>query len=631
MSTPRIVVTGIGASTPLGGTAPESWSALLGGVSGARTLEYDWVEKYQLPGHLRRARRAVRPDTVLERPDGQSPRPSRAVRARRGAERPGRMPAAPTSTPSASASTSPPASAGCRRRSTAWDTLKEKGPRRVMPMSVPMLMPNAPAAAISMHLGARAYARTVASACASSTESLVNAFEHPAARPRRRRDRRRLRGGDPPARRSPRSRRCRRSPSATTPPRRPRAPTASTVTASSWARAPPALVLETEEHAKARGREDLRARSSAAASPPIRTTSPLPSPRASARPAPCVWRSSRPERTADDVTHINAHATSTPTGDIAEYKALLSVFGDRIHEIPVSATKASTGHLLGGTGALEAIFTILALRDRQAPPTINLSTQDPEIPLRISGSPIPLGDGPAAGDQQLVRLRRPQRRRRVPLGLTRRPTHTKTPPGSQPGASVVSGGDSRSRCPGSSSSEHGSGASHPPESCASCRRTARELVSRPCAARRPARRRSRGGTARARRPTRRRGRRAARAELERVAGGDLHRVADAVLADRRRCRRNRSARSGCRDPACAASGRRRCGAWGPRSPRSAGAPSRGWRWPAPRRCRRCPPSRTRRGGCPARTGCSAQSKLTPRPSARPTAHSRWGHNARGAE
>ena len=66
--------------------------------------------------------------------------------------------------------------------------------------------------------------------------------------------------------------------------------------------------------------------------------------------------------------HQRARDLARPTGDIAEYKALLSVFGDRVHEIPVSATKASTGHLLGGTGALEAIFTILALRDRQAPP-----------------------------------------------------------------------------------------------------------------------------------------------------------------------------------------------------------------------------------------------------------------------
>ena len=79
-----------------------------------------------------------------------------------------------------------------------------------------------------------------------------------------------------------------------------------------------------------------------------------------------------------------------------------------------SATKASTGHLLGGAGALEAIFTILALHERTAPPTINLTEQDPAIPLDVVTSPRALGDGDLARDQQLVRLRRPQRRRRVP-------------------------------------------------------------------------------------------------------------------------------------------------------------------------------------------------------------------------
>jgi 3-oxoacyl-[acyl-carrier-protein] synthase II len=93
----------------------------------------------------------------------------------------------------------------------------------------------------------------------------------------------------------------------------------------------------------------------------------------------------------DDVTHINAHATSTPVGDPNEYQALRQIFGARIDEIPVSATKASTGHLLGGTGALEAIFSILAIRDRQAPPTINLTTQDPAVPFRVSGDVQDLG------------------------------------------------------------------------------------------------------------------------------------------------------------------------------------------------------------------------------------------------
>ena len=98
--------------------------------------------------------------------------------------------------------------------------------------------------------------------------------------------------------------------------------------------------------------------------------------------------------TIDEVTHINAHATSTPVGDIAEYHALLRIFGDRLHSIPVSATKAATGHLLGGTGALEAIFTILAIHERTAPPTINLDDQDPAIPLDVVTAPRALGSGP---------------------------------------------------------------------------------------------------------------------------------------------------------------------------------------------------------------------------------------------
>jgi 3-oxoacyl-[acyl-carrier-protein] synthase II len=93
-----------------------------------------------------------------------------------------------------------------------------------------------------------------------------------------------------------------------------------------------------------------------------------------------------------DVAHVNAHATSTPVGDIAEYNALARVFGSHLDNIAVSATKASTGHLLGGAGAIEAAFTILALHNRTLPPTINLESQDPEIPLDVVTSPRKIGD-----------------------------------------------------------------------------------------------------------------------------------------------------------------------------------------------------------------------------------------------
>jgi 3-oxoacyl-[acyl-carrier-protein] synthase II len=95
-----------------------------------------------------------------------------------------------------------------------------------------------------------------------------------------------------------------------------------------------------------------------------------------------------------DVVHVNAHATSTPVGDIAEYNALKRVFGDHLKNIAVTATKGATGHLLGGAGAIEALFTVMALHTRTVPPTINLDNQDPEIILDVVTSPRTLPEGP---------------------------------------------------------------------------------------------------------------------------------------------------------------------------------------------------------------------------------------------
>jgi len=97
--------------------------------------------------------------------------------------------------------------------------------------------------------------------------------------------------------------------------------------------------------------------------------------------------------TPAEVVHVNAHATSTGVGDIAEYNAMRRVFGDDLEGVVVSATKSATGHLLGGAGAIEAVFTVKALQERTAPPTINLDNQDPEIPLDVATAPRPLPAG----------------------------------------------------------------------------------------------------------------------------------------------------------------------------------------------------------------------------------------------
>ncbi|WP_106813989.1 beta-ketoacyl-[acyl-carrier-protein] synthase family protein [Microbacterium timonense] len=389
MSNSRIVVTGIGASSPLGGTAPESWSALLDGVSGARTLEYDWVEQYQLPVTFA-AEAKVRPDTVLERPVAKRLDPASQF-AMVAALEAWADAGSPDVDPERLGVDFATGIGGVWTLLDAWDALREKGPRRVMPMTVPMLMPNAAAGNLSLHFNARAYARTVASACASSTESIVNAVEH-------------IRAGYADvviaggtesaihpitvAAFSSMQALSRRNDDPATASR----PCSIDRDGFVMGEGAGALVLETEEHARARGAKIYAAVvGGGVTADSYHITANDPEGLGASRAVRMALEMA--DASPDDVTHINAHATSTPVGDPNEYTALRSVFGARIDEIPVSATKASTGHLLGGTGALEAIFTVLALRDRVAPPTINLTTQDPDVPFRISGTPTPLGDG----------------------------------------------------------------------------------------------------------------------------------------------------------------------------------------------------------------------------------------------
>ena len=153
------------------------------------------------------------------------------------------------------------------------------------------------------------------------------------------------------------------------------------------------LVLETKEHAEARGaRIYAELAGSGVTSDSYHITATDPAGLGASRAVMAALNQAG--ATPADVTHINAHATSTPVGDIAEYAALKAVFGERTSSIPVSATKAATGHLLGGTGALEAVFALLAVYERTAPPTINLDNQDEAIPLDVVTSPRDLGSGP---------------------------------------------------------------------------------------------------------------------------------------------------------------------------------------------------------------------------------------------
>jgi 3-oxoacyl-[acyl-carrier-protein] synthase II len=383
-----IVVTGIGATSCLGGNARDTWEALLRGESGIRPLTEEWVEQHQLPVTFA-GRVKVPAAEVLERLEIKRLDPSAqlAVIAAREAWADAGSPDDARERILVDFATG---IGGLNTLLDAWDVMKEKGARRVLPMTIPMLMPNAAAAAISMDLETRGGARTCVSACASGTESISNAVNH-------------LRAGladvvicggtesvvhplpiaafaamhalstrnDDPARAS-----------------RPYDKDRDGFVLGEGAAV---LILETREHAEARGATIYaEIAGGSVSSDAHHITAPDPEGIGAARAVMDALTDAG--LTPADVNYINAHATSTPVGDIAEYTALHRVFGDRIKEIPVSATKSSTGHLLGGTGALEAIFTVLSARDKIAAPTINLDNQDEAIPLDVVVTPRPLPD-----------------------------------------------------------------------------------------------------------------------------------------------------------------------------------------------------------------------------------------------
>jgi 3-oxoacyl-[acyl-carrier-protein] synthase II len=385
-----VVVTGIGATSPLGGDVASTWKALLAGESGVSTLDYEWVQTYDLPVTFA-GQAKVRPETVLERQEFKRLDPS-AQLALISAREAWADAGSPDVSPERILVDYATGIGGLWTLLDGWDTLREKGPRRVLPMTIPMLMPNAAAAAVSMGLGARGGARTVVSACASGTESIANAYEHlqlgladivvaggteavihpmpiasfAAMQALSRRN-------DEPARAS-----------------RPYDVDRDGFVLGEGAAT---LVLETKEHAEARGaRIYAELAGSGVTSDSFHITAPDPEGLGASRAVMAALKQAG--ATPEDVTHINAHATSTPVGDIAEYAALKAVFGERTSSIPVSATKAATGHLLGGTGALEAVFAVLAVYERTAPPTINLENQDEQIPLDVVTSPRDLGSGP---------------------------------------------------------------------------------------------------------------------------------------------------------------------------------------------------------------------------------------------
>ncbi|WP_432574620.1 beta-ketoacyl-[acyl-carrier-protein] synthase family protein [Kineococcus sp. SYSU DK005] len=387
----RVVVTGMGATTPLGGDVRSTWEAALAGRSGARPIDAPWTAEFELPVTFA-AQAAVPAAQVLERREIKRLDPSQqfAVIAAREAWADA---GTPDVDPLRLASVVATGIGGIWTLLTAYDTLREKGARRVLPLTVPMLMGNGPTSAISLEFTARAGAHTPVSACASGAEALA----YGADMIRSGRADVVIAGGTeaaihplPIASFASMHALSRRNED----PAHASRPFDTQRDGFVLGEGAGIVVLESEEHARARGArvhaELLGAGLSADAH---HVAAPEPEGAGVSRAVRDALRAA--DLDAGDVAHVNAHATSTPAGDVAEDKGLRLALGAAADGIAVSATKSMTGHLLGAAGAVESILTILALNERMAPPTINVDDLDPDVTLDVvRKDPRPL---PAAG------------------------------------------------------------------------------------------------------------------------------------------------------------------------------------------------------------------------------------------
>jgi 3-oxoacyl-[acyl-carrier-protein] synthase II len=386
----KVVVTGLGATTPLAGDLPGSWKAALEGRSGARPITADWMERYELPVTFAAQLAVPTTDTLAKvevrrlDPSGQMA----MVAAREAWADAGTPEVEPERLGVVVAS----GIGGVWTLLSAYDVLKEKGARRVFPLTVPMLMPNGPAAAIGIEVGARAGVHTPVSACASGAEAMAYGFDMI----RSGRADVVLAGGTEAAIHP-----------------LPIAGFAAMQALSTRNEAPEAAsrpydaardgfvlgegaalaVLESEEHARARGATIYAELASVGiTSDAHHIAAPDPSGAGVIRAMRAAVDSG--DFSLADVVHVNAHATSTPVGDVAEARAIREALGDDTDHMAVSATKSMTGHLLGAAGALEGAFAILAIRDRIAPPTINVDELDPEVTVDVvRKDPRQLPDG----------------------------------------------------------------------------------------------------------------------------------------------------------------------------------------------------------------------------------------------
>lgn len=388
-----VVITGFGATTPLGGDAPSTWEAMLAGTPGVHTLPQEWAA--ELPTQFA-ATAAVEPTETIDRVEARRLDRSSQLALVAGMEAwqdagftPGDFDQVDRDRLGVCVATG---IGGLQSLLGNWDVMRDKGFRRVSPFTIPMLMANAPAANIGLRVGARAGIHTPVSACASSNESIslgldmlrlgradvalvggteavlhplpVAAFGNMQALSRR---------NDEPEKAS-----------------RP------------WdvdrdgfvmGEGSVVMVIETLEHAQARGAKIYGTLAGAGISADSHDMV-QPDPGGYGQTLAMKRALAEANVSATDIAHVNAHATSTPQGDITEAGSIRNALGEHAQNVIVTGTKSMTGHLLGGAGALETFATVMALHDRRVPGTINIENLEPDLGIDIATETrdLPQGD-----------------------------------------------------------------------------------------------------------------------------------------------------------------------------------------------------------------------------------------------
>ena len=384
---PNVVVTGIAMTTALAPDAETTWKMLLDGQSGIRELDDPFVKEYDLPvrigGHL------------LEEFDGQLTRVENrrmgylqkmsTVLSRRVWDNAG-APEVDTNRLAVSIGTGLGSS---EEMVFAYDDMRVRGMKAVSPLAVQKYMPNGAAAAVGLERHARAGVLTPVSACASGSEGIARAWQQivlgeadvaicggvetkieavPIAGFAQMRIVMSTNNDDPAGA-------CR--------------PFDKDRDGFVFGEAGALLVIETEEHATARGANILaRLMGASITSDGFHMVAPDPN---GERAGHAMTRSIQlAGLTPGDIDHVNAHATGTSVGDLAEGKAINNALGPHGGNAAVYAPKSALGHSVGAVGAVESILTVLALRDQIIPPTLNLVNLDPEIDLDVvAGKPRP--------------------------------------------------------------------------------------------------------------------------------------------------------------------------------------------------------------------------------------------------